>query len=290
MTYKQEQQNIYQEKASKLTKKLPAFFDEYIMTLPSAQTRYSNMLKLVDWLEWTQKNGYIKSYELDEIDKIKAAHIIEYLDSLASTSKLATIIRKKSVIGSFLGFLFFEGYISCNEERRIPPQRFKVEKNDKDSKTNIPTKEDIQDLFKNIKNMPRVETKLRWNAIVNLIMGTGIQSGELLGLDVDDLHLDDNCPYIEVERGKKGKAKVAILKNRVEPIRDYLKWRNNNNANTDALFVSGYGERLSKGTLDGFFIKHGDGKITPTALKYWHDSVYNKYSKEEFVKKVLQGQ
>jgi site-specific recombinase XerD len=105
-------------------------------------------------------------------------------------------------------------------------------------------------------------------------MGSGIRSEELINLDMKDLYLNEERPYIMVLG--KGKIeqydKVFISQEAKQYVEDYLVQRNifvrENNVESNALFLSNERRRISKTAITNFFSRYST-EIFPHSLRHW---------------------
>lgn len=270
--YKQEVQQIYNEKSDVLLKDFPYYMKKYILNLKSAKTRYNHLLILKYWMEWNLNSGIIESYELPELERITDYHIVKYLDELSMSNVSSTIMHKKAVIQGFMEYLCIHEYIVRNPVKMVAKNRFKEKVGEHIVK--IPTSEEMEDFLTNINNIKNSILKLRWKAVIAMFLGTGIRSEELIGLDVDDVMLEGEYSYITVigKGNQRNKTKVALSQKRIPIIKEYMKWRINQEVETKALFLSNRNQRLSKSALDDFFKKYSERHISPHMLRHLYGS------------------
>ena len=120
---------------------------------------------------------------------------------------------------------------------------------------------------------------IRDKAILEVLYSTGIRSGELRKLDIYDVNLHDKLIHIKNPKNKKDrlvptgdKAKTA-LEEYLSKSRPRLARVSNADSKENALFLSQYGKRMSKGSipyiLRTYSKKMNLGKrITPHCLRH----------------------
>jgi integrase/recombinase XerC len=108
--------------------------------------------------------------------------------------------------------------------------------------------------------------------MLRLLLGTGIRLAELVGLDLGDVRLDEK--QLRIRRAKGGKAQVRFLNTELRSIlRKYVQRRRKEMAETDALFLSNRGSRISTRQVQermGHWLAWAglDGKITVHGLRH----------------------
>ena len=116
------------------------------------------------------------------------------------------------------------------------------------------------------------ETAERDLVMLRVLLGTGIRLAELVGLDVADIHLDQK--QLRIKRAKGGKPQVRFLNTELRAVlRKYIQRRRKAMAETDALFLSNRGSRISTRQVQermGLWLAWAglDGKITVHGLRH----------------------
>ena len=212
------------------------------------------------------------------MDKITSNHVIKYLNELKDgitgrKNSLDSLCTKKNVFSAFWGYMFMNKYVSDNIIRHIPSHLYKSEVTQKE--VIVPTDEQVEEFICNLNDGNGNEFNIIRNlAIVKLIMGSGIRSEELINLDMKDLYLDEERPYIMVLG--KGKIeqydKVFISQEAKQYVEEYLVQRSmfirGNEVKSNALFLSNERRRISKTAITSFFDRYSNGEIFPHALRH----------------------
>lgn len=284
MCYKVEKhQHLSITMAEKL-KDVPDFIADFFDRYKSAATRNCNWGYIRDLLEWLIAKGYIHKDSISEITKddmnrVTSNHVIKYLNELkdgitGKKNSIDSIRTKKNVFSAFWNYLFINKYVEDNIISHIPAHLYKSEVTQKEVK--VPTDKQIESFISRIITGNNNEFNIIRNmAIVKLIMGSGIRSEELINLDMKDLYLDEEKPYIMVLG--KGKIeqydKVFISESAKLYLDDYLKQRKifikENGIKDNALFLSNDKRRISKTSITNFFKRYSNGEINPHMLRHW---------------------
>ena len=284
MCYKADKHKHLSLKLSEKLSEVPLFISDFFDRYKSAATKNCNWGYIRDLLQWLIDKGYIGKDNIaqittEDIDKITSNHVIKYLNELKDgitgrKNSLDSICTKKNVFSAFWNYMFMNKYVTDNIIRHIPGHLYKSEVTQKE--VVVPTDEQMENFLNNLNSGNGNEFNIIRNiAIVKLIMGSGIRSEELINLDVNDLHLDEERPYIMVLG--KGKIeqydKVYVSKEAKECVKEYLIERNifvrENNVESKGLFLSNERKRMSKTAITSFFMNYSDD-ITPHQLRHWH--------------------
>ena len=276
MCYKQQMQNRIFHNIDKKLESYPDFIKEFFNLKKSAKTANCQFGFVSDLLNWLLTNKHIEIISSEELDKVTSNHIIKYLKHLQTgencrANSLESIGTKKAVFCGLWEYMYQHDIVRKNVIRLIPSNLFKAEKTSHEIK--IPTEEQIQAFISSIEASHFSEDYIIRNlAIVYLIMGSGIRSEELIGLDIGDIFLDEDFPYISVlgKGHQQEKTSVKISESAAYHLRKYIDRRDGINPyNDNALFLSNRGTRLSKSAIDNIFNSCSNGKISPHQLRHW---------------------
>lgn len=284
MCYKEEKHKKITLQLKEKLKDVPSFIADFFDRYKSAATKKCNWCYIRDLLEWLIANNYIDKKDMcdittEDMNKITSNHIIKYLNELKSgisghKNSLDSICTKKNVFSAFWNYMFLNKYVEDNIIRHIPGHLFKSEVTQKE--VEVPTDEQIESFICNINDGNGNEFNIIRNlTIVKLFMGSGIRSEELINIDIKDLYLDKDKPYVMILG--KGKIeqydKVFISPEARDYIKDYLKIRKifveRNKIDSNALFLSNNNKRISKEVLTNFFERYSNKNIYPHMLRHW---------------------
>ena len=217
---------------------------------------------LEDYLEFISKAGF------ETIEAIGRPEILSYLQKLNSEGKSArTVSRHISSIRSFHQFLLREKVTSGDPTVHIDLPKI-------DQRLPRILSMDEVDMLIAIPDRSKPQG-VRDNALLEILYGTGMRVSELIGLDMDDIHL--SMGFVRVF-GKGGKERIVPLGNQaiqactryVEEARPVFIAKQRG---VDALFVNMRGNRLSRQgcwkLLKGHALKAGLQKeLTPHILRH----------------------
>ena len=204
----------------------------------SPNTRESYLRDLNQYALFIEKNYGVK--KPNEIDK---KHIEGYLRSLKRTLSTKSLARKLTAIKSFHHFLWIEKEVDMDVAKGFAAP--KIEKS-------LPQVLSVDEVVAILEQVDKTKPLgLRNMALLELIYGSGLRVSELLDIEMEDIHLNQN--YILV-KGKGSKERVVPISDMSAiALRNYIvKGREAllTNQKTPYLFVNQKGVRLSR---QGFF-------------------------------------
>jgi site-specific recombinase XerC len=286
MCYKIEVQNRNAEKLNKKLDELnlPIYMRKYFTVKIESKAGALNYLGIiVDLLNWFIKEKLIDETNIPDIEpsdfnNIMAEDITLYLKTKEQNGISPTTLEtRKNIIRSFWN------YISRVKGTDIPDRFFEdVTYKGISSGNNLikklPTEKQLTDMEKKIMWKKDVSVRNRNIAIFSVLKGTGLRESELAGLNLSDLHLQEDMPYITIlGKGKYREAEnriVYITKSGITALQKWLEYRNtmNNIINKEAVFINKNGKRTTEDNIKAFFKNYGNG-ITPHMMRHYYASI-----------------
>ncbi len=210
-------------------------------------------------------NGHLIQWPL-----INQNRVMEYILHLKSQSYAeATVARKVAAVKSFFSFLQAEGKLKANPtEQLASPKVGKM----------LPkplTVQEIDELLEQPARRNTPEAK-RDRAMLELMYATGLRVTELVSLDVTDVQLEGEKPYVRLVGKGNRERQIPLLEQPVQELHEYIRFARprlvGERAET-ALFVNRRGERL---TRQGFWLilkgyaheANIRGRVTPHTLRH----------------------
>lgn len=281
MCYKQERQDQLKENLNEKLKEAPSFVSDYFYNGKSAATNNIYWSYIRDLLQWLIDKEYIlekriKDITPNDLNEIRQANIERYLTELkegngCKKNSQDSLSTKKNIFSAFWGWLKKNRYV---DENIVYELEYKKKKK-KNSGIKVPSQKQMENFLYNIEHCGNDFLRIRNKAIVLLFNDSGIRSEELLTLDKCDIIFDERRPYVIV-LGKgyydeEDKERVYISPLARDAVRNYLDYRKENckNDNSEALFISERGNRLSKTSMKSFFKKYSNGEINPHMLRHY---------------------
>ena len=300
MCYKIEVQN---KNAEKLNRKLdelnlPIYMRKYFTVKIESKAGALNYLGvIVDLLNWFIEEKLIDKTNISDIEPsdftdIMAEDITLYLKTKEQNGMSPTTLEtRKHMISSFWD------YMSRVKGTEIKDKFFKDV-----TYKGIPSGNNLTKKLPTEKQLNEMEEKIMWKkdipvrnrniAIFRVLRGTGIRESELAGLNLSDLHLDEEMPYITI----LGKGVYREMQNRtvylsgsaLKALSEWLEYRNtlNNIVDTEAVFINKNGTRTTERNIKQVFENYGNG-ITPHMMRHYYASVMNQNGNLAFVQQQL---
>ena len=300
MCYKIEVQN---KNAEKLNRKLdelnlPMYMRKYFTVKIESKAGALNYLGvIVDLLNWFIEDKMINKERISDIEPsdftdIMAEDITLYLKTKEQNGMSPTTLEtRKHIISSFWDYMsrvkgteIKDGFFKDVTYKGIPSGNNLTKK--------LPTEKQLNDMEEKIMWKKDIPVRNRNIAIFRVLKGTGIRESELAGLDLFDLHLNEEMPYITI----LGKGVYREMQNRtvylsgsaLKAIREWLEYRNtlDNIVDTEAVFVNKNGTRTTERNIKQIFENYGNG-ITPHMMRHYYASVMNQNGNLAFVQQQL---
>jgi len=189
-----------------------------------------------------------------EIKKIQVEDIWKWRETL--TNRGIANNSQKNYLLSVKNFLRFcvekkLSQIDCNQIK--PPKT-------------LPPKEVVYLSNGEVKQFVEMFKNIKYRALVEILLSTGLRISELLALNRDDVRNQETKII-----GKNNKERMIYFSDRaMRWLNKYLKTRKDNDP---ALFLSNEGNRLARGTVENIFrlyreINGMEKKITPHSLRH----------------------
>lgn len=305
MCYKIEVQN---KNAEKLNKKLdelnaPKFLRDYLNELESKNGALNYLVAIKDFLQWLIENNIINKKLISEIEvsdfsDLRPQNISSYLryKEMNGMSPTTTETRK-NIIKSFIQDIY--SYRDCllrevysNIEDFYKMIKYKGIPSGNNLTKKLPTEKQLNDMEEKIMWKKDIPVRNRNIAIFRVLKGSGIRESELAGLDLSDLHLDEEMPYITI----LGKGVYREMQNRtvylsgsaLKALKEWLEYRStlDNIVDTEAVFVNKNGTRTTERNIKQIFENYGNG-ITPHMMRHYYASIMNQNGNLAFVQQQL---
>lgn len=261
MSGRHEKEMNFERKINNRLKNAPSIIGEYYYSLIGAGKSYETAYKYINYVlsfvNFTFSGNDNEQFYL----KVKPVHINKYIASLRTklvngkSERTSDSIRSVqwSALNSFFQFLVPE-YISNNPVSNT--QRPKMKDN---PKVTYLTQEEISKLIHNVEEKAQDKFRNRDLCLLKLGFSTGLRISAIVQIDVDDIDMKHN----QIRVTEKGDYDNYVMfgENLKSQITMWLQDRKKyfSNCNSNALFVSMQGKRLSDRMADKIIKKYADG-------------------------------
>lgn len=305
MCYKIEVQNKNAEKLDKKLNELnaPQFLRDYLNELESKSGALNYLVAIKDFLQWLIENNIINKksisgIEVSDFSDLRPQNISSYLRYKETNGMSPTTTEtRKNIIKSFIQDIYsyrecllrevyskIEDFYKMIKYKGIPSGNNLIKK--------LPTEKQLNDMEEKIMWKKDIPVRNRNIAIFRVLRGTGIRESELAGLDLSDLHLKEEMPYITI----LGKGVYREIQNRtvylsgsaLKALREWLEYRLtlDNIIDTEAVFINKNGTRTTEKNIKQIFENYGNG-ITPHMMRHYYASIMNQNGNLAFVQQQL---
>ena len=269
-----EKENKLQIKIENRLSKLPKILTEFYYDMRGDRKSFTTIDTYTNYV--TSFMNYIANDNPTEdfYINVTTAIIKQYLVSLQTREVDGQIVRvgddiqatRWSALNTFFVFLVNNNYIKENPMAKTKRPKVKTE-----HKVTYLTQEEIQEVFKNIKNDAGSKLLNRDLALFSLFVSTGLRNSALTQINIEDIDFANNTIRV-IEKGNKTRT-VKFGNNMRGILLSWIKDRELyfSDAQTNALFVSQLKERISVQTIGQLVEKYTKtikGKhITPHKLR-----------------------
>lgn len=293
MKYYEEQDLKNVEKIREILGELPSFCKSFFYEMAdytSSRTRLAYAYDLKVFFEFLHKNNaYCRKMEMTEIpidvlDRITKDDILEYLDYMTLYDKDGRVIankergkaRKISSLRSFYNYFYRAEKIEKNPASLIPvPKQHEKEIIRLEPQEVAILLDQVERGEKLTKSQLKYHkiNKIRDIAILTLLLGTGIRVSECVGLNIQDVDLDNGALIVHRKGGYDATVYFGF---EVETaLRDYMEKREDMipmTGHEDAFFLSMQNRRLGVRSVENMVKKYAQNvttlkKITPHKLR-----------------------
>ncbi len=293
MKYYEEQDKKNIERIRAIQKELPSFCRSFfydIADYTSTRTRLAYAYDLKVFFEFLHKNNaYCRKMEIPEIpisvlDRVTKDDILEYLDYMTLYDKDGRVImnkergkaRKIASLRSFYNYFFRSEKIEKNPASLIPvPKQHEKEIIRLEPQEVAILLDQVERGEKLTKSQLKYHkiNKVRDIAILTLLLGTGIRVSECVGLNLNDVDLDNGALVVHRKGGYDATIYFGF---EVEAaLRDYMEKREDMiplTGHEDAFFISMQNKRMGVRSVENMVKKYTQNvttlkKITPHKLR-----------------------
>lgn len=285
MCYKVQVQKHNEEKLQKIfdNENVPIFIQRYFINISSGVGRFNYWIAIKDLLQWLMDNKVIDKSSISELEtvdftKVESEDITLYLHQKENKGMSPTTLEtRKNIFSSFWNYLERSKSIEvdCNIIKSVS---YKGISSNNNLVKKLPTDEQINQMLKNISYKKDSFIRDRNNIVLRVLKGSGIRLMELANLDLNDLFLEADIPYITV----LGKGNYRDIEKRIVYITNdckeaFIQWLDIRNCipnivDVDAIFINKNGGRLSEENIKAIFKNYGNG-VTPHMIRHYYATI-----------------
>lgn len=285
MCYKDE---VQRRNAEKLQRKFdkdntPRFIQKYFINIESKAGAINYYIAIKDLLVWLMENKTINRNSIAEITpddfyNVESEDVTLYLRSKEQGGMSPTTLEtRKNIFSSFWKYLKRSNKCPV-KQNIIESVTYKGISSNNNLVKKLPSEEQLRAMEEKIAKKPDEFVRIRNLIILRVLKGSGIREAELAGLDISDIFLDEEMPYIKIiGKGKYREIEarqVFLTGDATEAIKEWLEYRNGleNIVSENALFLNKNGKRLTEDNIKAIFKNYGNG-VTPHMIRHWFATV-----------------
>lgn len=288
MKYKDQQDVLNYEKIDELLEGMPSFLRDFVNEYRGNQASTRTILGYVRDIDtfffFLEKDHKIPrdSISLKTLESLSALQISQFKsflvsyrgrDDLTHTNKSVAVNRKLTAVRQLYKFLYNMDMITQNPAVKVSFVPVKAE----DAHREIIALDapEVQRLKESVTfGNGLTETQLKHNrgnefrdqAIIVLLLATGMRVSECVGLNLDDFFPERKLVKI-TRKGHRKAQEIHINDESVEAVRDYIQYeRKPSEIDPDALFISRKGQRITQRTVERLVKKYAMASGTPKKI------------------------
>ena len=300
MCYKIELQKKNEEKLQKKfdDENISLFIQKYFINIESKAGAVNYWVAIRDLLLWLMENKVINKSKLSEIEtsdfyEIESEDITMYLRFKEQSGMSPTTLEtRKNIFSSFWKYLQRSNKCPVTQNI-IESVAYKGISSNNNLVKKLPSDEQIKKMEEKISNKTDDILRNRNLAVLRLLKGSGIRESELVGLELKDLFLDEEIPYIKiVGKGKyrEIEARDVLLTNEAkESLENWLIYRDKieDASNLKAVFITKKSKRMTESDVRRLF-EHASGKlVSPHMMRHYYGTVAAKIGGVAFAQQQL---
>lgn len=274
------------------------FIQKYFINIESKACAINYWVAIRDLLLWLMEKKIINKSVLSDIEAedfydVESEDITMYLRNKEQSGMSPTTLEtRKNIFSSFWKYL--QRSNKCPVEQNIIESvSYKGISSNNNLVKKLPSDEQIRQMEEKINNKMDDILRFRNLAVLKLLKGSGIRESELVGLELKDLFLEEEIPYIKiVSKGKyrEIEARDVLLTNEAkESIKKWMIYRNKIEGidTLDAVFITKKSKRMTESDVRRLF-EHASGKtVTPHMMRHYYGTVAAKVGGVAFAQQQL---
>ena len=262
---------------------VPKFIQTYFINIKSKKGAINYYIAIKDLLLWLMDKKIIDKTSLKDITpedfyEVESEDVTLYLDNKEQSGMSPTTLEtRKNIFSSFWKYL--KRTKKCPvKENIIADVSYKGISSNNNIIKKFPSETQLKNMEEKIMKKKDEFIRVRNLIILRVLKGTGLRESELAGLDMSDLYLNEDIPYIKTIRKGKFREREAVpvylTGDAASAIKEWLEYRSGlkNIIDVDAIFFNKNGKRLNENNIQAIFRTYGDG-IMPHMIRHWYATV-----------------
>ena len=302
MCYKIEVQKKNEEKLKKKLNEenIHPFLQTYFLDIESkagALTYWGAIKDLLLWLMETKiiSKSSLSDIRLEDFCKVESTDIARYLRYKENCGMSPTTLEtRKNIFSSFWNYLVDTNKSSVDKNIvATKNMKYKGISSNNNLIKKLPSDEQIKQIEEKIANKNDSFLRIRNLTILSLFKGSGIRESELVGLDIDNLFLNEEIPYIRViGKGtyREIEARTVYLTNSAkESLVEWLEERSKLDGvdRMEEVFITKKLKRMTESEVAKMFKRASNNEVTPHMFRHYFATVAAKVGGVAFAQQQL---
>ena len=285
MCYKDTVQKQNEEKLQRKfdTENIPLFIQKYFINIESKAGAINYWVAIRDLLLWLMEKKIINRDKLsnitpDDFFEVESEDVTLYLRNKEQSGMSPTTLEtRKNIFSSFWKYLKRSNKCPV-KQNIIESVTYKGISSNNNLVKKLPSEEQLRAMEEKIAKKLDEFIRTRNLIILRVLKGSGIREAELAGLDISDVFLDEDMPYIKIiGKGKYREIEarqVFLTGDATEAVKEWLEYRNGleNIVSENALFLNKNGKRLTEDNIKAIFKNYGNG-VTCHQLRHYYATI-----------------
>ena len=300
MCYKIEVQKINEEKLQRKfdEENISLFIQKYFFNFESKAGAINYWVAIKDLLLWLLEKKIINKSVLSDIEAddfydVESEDITMYLRYKEQSGMSPTTLEtRKNIFSSFWKYL--QRSNKCPVEQNIiEAVSYKGISSNNNLVKKLPSDEQIKHMEEKIARKNDDFLRIRNMTGLSLLKGSGIREAELGGLDLGELFLDDDVPYIKViGKGtyREIEARTVYLTNSAwESLEEWLEERSKLDGVDEMkeVFITKKLKRMTESDVRKLFEHASGGEVSPHSMRHYYATVMARKAGIVFVQQNL---
>lgn len=300
MCYKIEVQKKNEEKLQKKfdDENISLFIQKYFVNIESKAGAINYWVAIRDLLLWLMEKKIIKKSVLSEIEaedfyEVESEDITMYLHNKEQFGMSPTTLEtRKNIFSSFWKYLQRSNKCPVNQNI-IESVTYKGISSNNNLVKKLPSDEQIRQMEEKIASKNDTFLRIRNMTILSLLKGSGIREAELVGLDMGNLFLNEEVPYIcVIGKGvyREIEARTVYLTNSAkEALVEWLEERSKLDGvdGMEEVFITKKLKRMTESEVAKMFRRASNNEVTPHMFRHYFATVAAKVGGVAFAQQQL---
>ena len=300
MCYKAEIQKKNEEKLQRKfdEENISLFIQKYFINIESKAGAINYWVAIRDLLLWLMEKKIINKSVLSDIEAddfydVESEDITMYLRYKEQSGMSPTTLEtRKNIFSSFWKYLQRSNKCPVNQNI-IESVAYKGISSNNNLVKKLPSDEQIKQMEEKVANKNDSFLRIRNMTVLSLLKGSGIRESELVGLDLGDLFLDEEVPYIKViGKGtyREIEARTVYLTNSArESLEEWMEERSKfvGVDKLKAVFITKKLKRMTESDIGKLFKRASNSEVTPHMFRHYFATVAAKVGGVAFAQQQL---